>query len=71
MFNAPDREEADHLLAKFLNRYQERAPKLAEWAEANLPEGFTVFEFPASHRRRLRTTNLAVSSPGLLVDLLS
>ena len=33
------------------------APKLASWAEANLPDGFTVFNFPAAHRVRLRTTN--------------
>ena len=58
IFNAPDREEADHLLTKFLKRHEKTAPKLVEWAEENLPEGFTVFDFPASHRRRLRTTNL-------------
>jgi len=58
IFNAPDQEEARHLLAKFLKRYQQSAPKLADWAEENLPQGFTVFSFPASHRRRLRTTNL-------------
>ncbi len=28
------------------------------WAEEALPEGFTSFGLPASHRRRLRTTNL-------------
>ncbi len=33
------------------------APKLAAWAEANLPDGFTVFNFPAARRVRLRTTN--------------
>ena len=25
--------------------------------EKNIPEGLTVFSFPADHRRRLRTTN--------------
>jgi transposase-like protein len=58
IFNAPDREEADHLLAKFMDRYQKTAPKLVEWAEEALPEGFTDFALPPSHRRRLRTTNL-------------
>lgn len=58
IFNAPDQEEAEHLLDKFLKRYRKQAPKLAEWAEENLPEGFTVFGFLATHRRRLRTTNL-------------
>jgi len=58
IFNAPDQEEAEHLLAKFLDRYAEKAPKLTQWAEENIPQGFTVFTFPATHRRRLRTTNL-------------
>ena len=58
IFNAPDRYEAERLLEKFVDRYQETAPKLATWAEEALPQGFTVFGLPASHRRRLRTTNL-------------
>jgi putative transposase len=58
IFNAPDREEAEHLMTKFLDRYQTKAPKLVEWAEEALREGFTVFDFPPTHRRRLRTTNL-------------
>jgi len=58
IFNAPDRDEANHLLGKFLDRYEKTAPKLVEWAEEALPEGFTVFALPPSHRRRLRTTNL-------------
>lgn len=58
IFNAPDREEAEHLLAKFLHRYEKTAPGLVKWAEEALPEGFTVFSLPPSHRRKLRTTNL-------------
>ena len=58
IFNAPDQDEANHLLAKFLDRHEKTAPKLVAWAEEALPQGFTVFTFPASHRRRLRTTNL-------------
>jgi transposase-like protein len=58
IFNAPDRDEAELLLEKFLARYEASAPKLVQWAEEALPEGFTVFDLPASHRRRLRTTNL-------------
>ena len=58
IFTAPDLEEAEHLLGKFLERYAKTAPQLVAWAEENLPEGFTVFSSPATHRRRLRTTNL-------------
>jgi len=29
-----------------------------KWAEEAIPEAFTVFGLPPSHRRRIRTTNL-------------
>jgi transposase-like protein len=57
IFNAPNRIEADALLAKTVQRYAKRSPKLADWLEANLPEGLTVFDFPETHRRLIRTTN--------------
>jgi transposase-like protein len=58
IFNAPDRDEAERQLERFVTRYEPMAPALARWAEAALPEGLSVFSLPASHRRRLRTTNL-------------
>ena len=57
IFNAPDRQEAERRLTSMVEKYRGKAPKLAEWAERNLPEGLTVFELPESHRIRLRTTN--------------
>jgi transposase-like protein len=30
---------------------------LSAWLEDNLPDGFTVFDFPLEHRRHIRTTN--------------
>ena len=38
-------------------KYRKPAPKLAEWMETNVLEGFSVFALPEPHRRRLRTTN--------------
>jgi transposase-like protein len=58
IFNAPDKDEAQLLLERFLTRYEMTAPRLATWAEEAIPEGFTVFALRASHRRRLRTTHL-------------
>ena len=57
IFNAPDRVEAERLLRQAVDAWRADAPKLADWAEANLQDGFTVFAFPAGHRVRLRTTN--------------
>ena len=57
IFNAPDREEAQRLLNQAIEAWRKDAPKLAEWAEENLPLGFAVFDYPSAHRIRLRTTN--------------
>lgn len=57
IFDAPDETEAQRLLERFVRTYEEKAPKLAAWATEALPEGFTVFTLPTSHRRRLRTSN--------------
>jgi len=57
IFNAPDRAEADRQLNILMDRYRDSAPQLAEWAEENLSQGLSVFELPAGHRKRLRTTN--------------
>jgi transposase-like protein len=57
IFNAPDKAEAERLLKQALEIWVKEAPKLAQWAEENLPMGFAVFDFPEGHRTRLRTTN--------------
>lgn len=57
IFNAADRPQAERLLKETVEKYQESAPQLASWLEANIPEGLTVFDFPAKHQRRLRTVN--------------
>ncbi len=58
VFNAPDRVEAERQLAQMVDKYAAVAPKLSAWLEENVPQGLTVFDFPAKHRRRLRTNNL-------------
>ena len=58
IFNAPSRVEAERLLKLTVHKYAQCQSKLASWMEENLPEGFTVFQFPAEHWRRLRTTNV-------------
>ena len=57
VFNAPNRAEADRLLELMVSKYAPMAKKLADWLEEAVPEGLSVFDFPAEHRRRLRTNN--------------
>ena len=57
IFNAPNRVAAEALLKQTLDKYAKTAAKLTAWLESDLPEGFTVFNFPAAHQRRLRTVN--------------
>ena len=58
IFESGDRIEAERRLQDAVHKYAQRAPKLSAWMEANVAESFTVFAFPATHRRRLRTSNL-------------
>lgn len=58
IFDAPDRAEAERRLQLAVAKYAKAAPKLAGWLDSNVPEGLTVFDLPAAHRRRLRTSNL-------------
>ncbi len=57
IFNAPDRPTAEAYLAQAVAKYQSNASRLSEWLSANIPEGLTVFSFPAPFRKYLRTTN--------------
>ena len=59
IFNAPNRAEADRLLKMAMTTYEKTAPQLSQWMEVHIPEGLTVFGFKSSHRRCLRTSNLA------------
>ncbi|TKB10071.1 IS256 family transposase [Desulforhopalus sp. IMCC35007] len=58
IFTAPNDEEAQRLLAIFLDDYRQDAPELATWAETALQEGLVVMSMPKAHRKRLRTVNM-------------
>jgi transposase-like protein len=57
IFTAPDRADADALLARTVQTYSKTASKRATWLETAIPAGLTVFAVPASHRQRLRTVS--------------
>ena len=58
IFNAKDSQDAQSQLNQFVEKYEQTAPKLAAWAEENIPEGMTVFQLPKEHQKRMRTTNM-------------
>jgi hypothetical protein len=57
VFDAPDRIAANQRLAEVVASYRDTAPRFAEWAETNLPEGLTDLALPSEYGHRLRTTN--------------
>jgi len=57
IFDADNLNHAQDKLRDFVKTYEDTQPKLAAWAEENIPEGFTVFSLPESHRKRMRTSN--------------
>jgi putative transposase len=59
VFNAPDLAHAQLRLEEIVVKWREKSARLADWMEANLPEGFSVFALPEHQRRRLRTSNMA------------
>jgi putative transposase len=58
VLDAADEAAARRQLAQIVAKYEPIAPALATWMEENIPEGLSVFRLPASHRPRLRTTNM-------------
>jgi len=57
IFAAPNGELAQVRLKYYIEKYAKSAPQLSEWMEENIPEGLAVFELPAKHRKRMRTSN--------------
>ena len=55
--DAGDAHEAKRLLNVALMEWQMSHPKLATWAEVNLPNRFAVFNSPVAHLVQMRTTN--------------
>ena len=57
VFNCTERPSAERRLKEIVISYSASAPKLSAWMETAIPQGLTVFAFPAPHQRRLRTSN--------------
>ena len=57
IFDAPSREDTEELKGKVVKKFEKIAPEFVSWLEDNLDEGLTVFDFPRSWWRRIRTIN--------------
>ena len=55
--NLPSREDAEELKGKVIKKFEKIAPEFVTWLEENVDEGLTVFDFPRSWWRRIRTIN--------------
>jgi len=58
IFQSASEQLARTTLNQFMDKWKNTEPKLVQWAEMNIPEGFTVYTMQASARKRLRTSNL-------------
>ncbi len=57
IFNCPSLADAQAMLSRVAQEFAPENPKWAKWLEENIPEGFTVYRFPRSSQRRIRTVN--------------
>ena len=58
ILHAPNKQTAQKLLRQMVATHSHSAPKLAAWLKSNVPEGSTVFDLPAKHRVKMRTSNM-------------
>jgi len=58
VFNSASKEEAIAKCKTISTEYETTAPEFCEWLEENIEETLTVFDFPKSHLRRIRTSNV-------------
>jgi putative transposase len=58
LYDRRDATEARTDLVAWLNRWQDKYPKLCAWVEANIEETFTFYRLPLAHHKHLKSTNL-------------
>ncbi len=57
IFNSPTLEDAEAMLKRKVQGFAETNQALAQWMEDNVREGLTIYAFPRSLHRRIRTVN--------------
>ena len=57
IFNSPTLEMAELMVNSTIDFYAKSAPEFSRWLEENIREGFTFFQYPRSHWKKIRTSN--------------
>ncbi len=57
IFNCPNMDLALACKKSTVEKYEKTAPTFSKWLEENIEEGLVFFKFPASHWKKIRTSN--------------
>jgi putative transposase len=57
IFNTDSKQEAQTKTETVCKTYADKAPAFCDWLQDNIEEALTVYDYPKSHRRRIRTSN--------------
>ena len=57
IFNSLSLADAEAMLTRVAKRFAKENPPWVKWLEENIAEGFTVYRFPRSTHKKIRTVN--------------
>lgn len=58
IYDRRDLSEAQKDLAQWLERWQQKYPKLCAWAEESIGETFNYYRLPLQHHKHMKSTNM-------------
>ena len=57
IFNSPSLADAETMVTRVAKRFAKENSQWVKWLEENIAEGFTVYRFPRSTHKKIRTVN--------------
>ncbi len=57
IFNFPSLADAQAMVPRVAERFESENPQWVKWLEENIAEGFTIYRFPRSTHKKIRTVN--------------
>lgn len=58
IYDRHDPQEARRDLARWLEKWAEKYPKLCDWVEANIEQTWTFLSLPRQHHKHMKSTNM-------------